>query len=185
MICLRIHHRTTYRYRSQVSFGQYRLMLRRRESRELRLFEFELTVAPPARISWAHDVWGNAVAAAAFQAIGDTVVTNSVALVELDAVAWPVFDIAASAIVYPFRYSDNEWADLGALTMRQYPDPDGNGGDLLLKDGAAHLVDHAHLDGRRRRRGQPPAPHAGRERAGGEPRRRHGAHGRVRHALRW
>jgi transglutaminase-like putative cysteine protease len=41
----------------------------------------------------------------------------------LNAVDWPVFDIAASAISYPFRYSDNEWIDLGALTIAQYPDP--------------------------------------------------------------
>lgn len=41
----------------------------------------------------------------------------------LNAVAWPVFAIAASAISYPFRYSDDEWTDLGALTIAQYPDP--------------------------------------------------------------
>jgi transglutaminase-like putative cysteine protease len=50
---------------------------------------------------------------------------ESVARIDLDAVAWPVFDIAASAIVYPFRYSDIDWTDLGALTALQYPDPDG------------------------------------------------------------
>ena len=43
----------------------------------------------------------------------------------LAAAAWPIFAIAASAIAYPFRYSDDEWTDLGALTLRQYPDPDG------------------------------------------------------------
>ena len=42
------------------------------------------------------------MATAAFQAMGDTVAIDSVARIELDAVAWPVFDIAASAIVYPF-----------------------------------------------------------------------------------
>jgi len=64
MISLRIHHRTTYRYRSPVGFGQHRLMLRPREGRELRLIGFELAVAPQARVTWAHDVWGNAVATA-------------------------------------------------------------------------------------------------------------------------
>ena len=135
MISLHIHHRTTYRYRSPVGFGQHRLMLRPRESRELRLTEFELTVTPPARVTWAHDVWGNAVATAAFEAMGDRVSIDSVARIELDAVAWPIFDIAASAIVYPFRYSDNEWTDLGALTMLQYPDPDGR-----LRDWARGFV---------------------------------------------
>ncbi len=75
------------------------------------------------------------MATAAFQAMGDTVAIDSVARIELDAVAWPVFDIAASAIVYPFRYSDNDWTDLGALTMLQYPDPDGR-----LRDWARGFV---------------------------------------------
>jgi len=135
MISLRIHHRTTYRYRSPVGFGQHRLMLRPRESRELRLTGFELTVMLQATVTWAHDVWGNAVATAAFQTMGDTVAIESVARIELDAVAWPVFDIAASAIVYPFRYSDTEWTDLGALTVLQYPDPDGR-----LRDWARGFV---------------------------------------------
>ena len=100
MISLHIHHRTTYRYRSPVGFGQHRLMLRPCESRELRLTAFEPTVTPQATVSWAHDVCGNAVATAAFQAMGDTVAIDSVARIELDAVAWPIFDIAASAIVY-------------------------------------------------------------------------------------
>jgi Transglutaminase-like superfamily len=38
---------------------------------------------------------------------------------------WPVFDVAASAICYPFRYADDERTDLGALTVQQYPDPTG------------------------------------------------------------
>jgi hypothetical protein len=41
------------------------------------------------------------------------------------AAAWPVFDIAAEAICFPFRYSDDEWTDLGALTIPQYADPEG------------------------------------------------------------
>ena len=64
MIGLRIHHRTTYRYRQPVAFGPHRLMLRPRESRDLRLIDFELVVTPPAKVTWAHDVWGNAVATA-------------------------------------------------------------------------------------------------------------------------
>jgi len=103
-------------------------------------------------------------------------------LVGLDAVAWPVFDIVASTIVYPFRYPDNEWTDLGALTVLQYPDPDGRLGDwargfvrgtatdtlALLKDlgaGVANSVLYESRDGmklisrrawrRRRRRSGP------------------------------
>jgi transglutaminase-like putative cysteine protease len=125
LITLRIHHKTTYRYRQPVSLGPHRLMLRPRESRDLRLISSKVTVTPAAAVSWAQDVFGNAVATATFQTMTDSLVIDSVAELELDAAAWPVFDMAASAIFYPFRYSDDEWLDLGALTIQQYPDPEG------------------------------------------------------------
>ncbi len=125
MVRLRIHHRTSYRYLQPVSLGPHRLMLRPRESRDLRLHSIEVEVTPPATVTWAHDVAGNAVATASFQTMTDHLVVDSVAELELDAAAWPVFDIAASAIGYPFRYSDDEWADLGPLAARQYQDPVG------------------------------------------------------------
>jgi hypothetical protein len=46
MIRLRIHQRTTYLYRGPVGFGPHRLMLRPRETRELRLTAFELATMP-------------------------------------------------------------------------------------------------------------------------------------------
>jgi transglutaminase-like putative cysteine protease len=125
LITLTIHHRTTYSYRQPVALGPHRLMLRPRESRELRLLSTNLTVTPAAAVTWAHDVFGNAVATAIFQAMADHLVIDSIAELQLDAVAWPVFDIAGSAIFYPFRYSNDEWIDLGALGAQQYPDPAG------------------------------------------------------------
>jgi transglutaminase-like putative cysteine protease len=125
MTSLRIHHRTTYRYREAVAFGPHRLMLRPRESRDLQLTEFDMVVTPAPQVTWAHDVWGNAVATATFKSMHDTMVVESFAQIELGAAAWPIFDIAASAIVYPFQYSQDDWMDLGALAARQYPDTDG------------------------------------------------------------
>jgi transglutaminase-like putative cysteine protease len=125
LITLRIHHRTVYRFNRPVSFGPHRLMLRPRESRDLRLISSDLTVTPAAAVTWAQDVFGNAVATANLWAMAESLVIDSVAGIQLDAAAWPVFDIAASAISYPFRYSDDEWTDLGALTVQQYPDPAG------------------------------------------------------------
>jgi transglutaminase-like putative cysteine protease len=125
LITLKIHHRTTYRFRGPVSFGPHRLMLRPRESRELRLMSGAVTVTPAATVTWAQDVFGNAVATATFAAMADNLVIDSVAEIQLDAAAWPVFAIAASAISYPFRYSDDEWTDLGALATLQYPETTG------------------------------------------------------------
>ena len=125
MITLRIHHTTTYRYHQPVSLGPHRLMLRPRETRDLHLISSDVTTTPAATVIWAHDVFGNAVATATFQAMTDHLVIDSVTKLELYAAAWPVFDIAAAAIFYPFLYSDDDWTDLGALTVQQYPDPAG------------------------------------------------------------
>jgi transglutaminase-like putative cysteine protease len=125
LIPLRIHHKTTYRFRQPVSLWPHRLMLRPRESRDLRLVSSTVTVTPAAVVTWAQDVFGNAIATASFQTMSDRLVIDSVAELQLDAAAWPVFDIAASAISYPFRYSDDDWTDLGALAVQQYPDAQG------------------------------------------------------------
>jgi transglutaminase-like putative cysteine protease len=125
MVTLRIRHWTTYRYSKPVSLRPHRLMLRPRESRELRLRSMDLMVDPPAAVTWAQDVAGNMVATATFQTMTDSLIITSNAELELDAPAWPIFDIAATAIFYPFRYSDDEWADLGALAAPQHPDPAG------------------------------------------------------------
>jgi hypothetical protein len=76
-------------------------------------------------VTWAQDVFGNVVVTASFQAMADTLVIDSIAELDLDTIAWPIFDIAASAIFYPFRYSDDDWIDLGALRIQQYADPTG------------------------------------------------------------
>ncbi len=81
----------------------------------------ELTVEPDATVTWAHDIAGNMVATATFQGMAENLVIESVAELELDAVAWPVFDVAASAIFYPFRYSADESIDLGALAIPSIP----------------------------------------------------------------
>jgi transglutaminase-like putative cysteine protease len=99
------------------------------------LISSHVTVTPEAVVTWAHDVFGNAVATATFRTMTDNLVIDSVAELQLDAAAWPVFSIAASAIVYPFRYSEDEWTDLGALTRQQYPDPTGR-----LRDWARAFV---------------------------------------------
>lgn len=125
MLKLQIRHKTTYRYRNPVSLQPHRLMLRPRESHEIRLLSFSVTVEPTAQLAWAQDVGGNTVATAAFHTMTDYLVIDSAAELQLDAASWPVFEIAASAAQYPFRYSDDEWTDLAALAVQQHQDPTG------------------------------------------------------------
>ena len=126
MISLKIRHKTTYRFNKPVALGPHRLMLRPRENRDLRLISSHVTTTPESVVTWAHDVFGNAVATATFQTMTDNLVIGSVTELQLDAVAWPIFSIAAAAIVYPFRYSDDEWTDLGETFEPIYTSSAGN-----------------------------------------------------------
>ena len=97
-------------------------MLRPRESRDIRLLSNNIVIAPDAIVNWAQDVFGNAVTTASFKTMSTSLVIDSIAEIEHKAAAWPVFDIAASAISYPFRYSNDDLADLGMLVVPQYVD---------------------------------------------------------------
>jgi transglutaminase-like putative cysteine protease len=125
LIKLQIRHKTTYRYRERVILGPHRLMLRPRESRDLRVISSEVRIDPAATLTWSQDVFGNAVAAAVFGANADTLTIASVTQLQLGGDAWPIFDVAGSAIFYPFQYAADERTDLGALMFQQYPDPEG------------------------------------------------------------
>jgi transglutaminase-like putative cysteine protease len=126
LVTIKIDHITTYRFNELVSLLPHRLMLRPRENRDIRLIASQITVTPAATLSWANDVFGNAVATASFQTTTSHLVIRSVAERELSGDAWPIFGIAASAMSYPFRYSDDEWTDLGALTIPQVADQAGH-----------------------------------------------------------
>jgi len=120
-----IRHRTEYHYRQPVRLGPHRLMLRPRESRDLRLISSEITTWPAATLSWAQDVFGNAIATATFEDQATSLIIESASTLELASMPWPVFPIAARAIQFPFTYSPEERTDLGALLIPQHPDPMG------------------------------------------------------------
>jgi transglutaminase-like putative cysteine protease len=120
-----ITHTTSYRYRTAVSLGPHRLMLRPRETRDLSLTSFDLEISPEARIDWSHDVAGNAIATAQFDTMTESLSIRSCAQVDLRAPIWPVFPIAAYAASYPFPYTIDDQTDLGNLVMPQYADDVG------------------------------------------------------------
>jgi transglutaminase-like putative cysteine protease len=125
MTAFSIRHVTSYRYRSPVRLGVHRLQLRPRESRELRIVNMDIEVAPSGTLSWAHDVFGNAIASVTFSAPTESLVIESRVTLEHGAAAWPVFEIAASAAWFPFYYAPDETSDLGALLIPQFADAGG------------------------------------------------------------
>jgi hypothetical protein len=63
---LDVRHTTVYRYSRPVRLGDHRLMLRPRDSHDLRLIQTNLNLSPSASIRWIHDVFGNSIAIASF-----------------------------------------------------------------------------------------------------------------------
>ncbi|WP_075293356.1 transglutaminase family protein [Pararhizobium arenae] len=125
MTKLSVRHSTTYHYRYPVALSPHRLILRPREGQDLLLASHEIQATPSAGLTWATDVFGNAIATATFAEATDRLEIISLAEVDLRSAAWPVFDISFSAATYPFQYDGEELKDLGALRNVQYPDPSG------------------------------------------------------------
>lgn len=115
MTRLRVEHRTIYRYGAPVGLAPHRLMLRPREDRDLRIVSWSLRIVPAPALDWSDDVFGNLIATASFEGTTDELVIEAEGVLEHAAAAWPVFPIAASAVLHPFRYSDDERIDLGPL----------------------------------------------------------------------
>jgi transglutaminase-like putative cysteine protease len=82
---LRITHDTTYRYRSPVTFGPHRLVLRPREGHDLRIESMELSVAPAHELRWSQDLLGNAICTLTFLASADTLHIRSDVIMERSA----------------------------------------------------------------------------------------------------
>jgi transglutaminase-like putative cysteine protease len=125
MKILTVHHATTYRYSQPVSFGIHRLMLRPRDSHDLRLVGAEITLSPPGEMRWMHDVFGNSVTIVDFGPPASELSIVSTLHLQRYALSQPVFPIAPEAQIYPFVYSTNDRADLARLLERQHPDPRG------------------------------------------------------------
>lgn len=123
MKLLTVRHATIYRYSAPVAFGQHRLMLRPRDSHDLRLVDAELALSPPGQLRWMHDVFGNSVALVDFETPAAELTIISTLVIERYALARLDFVIDPAAETYPFVYSANDRSDLGRLLERHYPDP--------------------------------------------------------------
>src|SRR6476620_2666883 len=125
MKLLTVRHATTYRYSAPVTFGQHRLMLRPRDSHDLRLVDAELSLSPPGKVRWLHDVFGNSGALVDFHEPAAELRIVSELAIERYALARLDFPIAPEAESYPFMHSADDRSDLGRLRERHYPDARG------------------------------------------------------------
>ncbi len=128
MARVRIRHLTRYDYRNPVGLTQHRLMVRPRDSHDLRLHDATLAISPtPTVTRWAHDVFGNSVCLIDW---GRDVQTDHLEIVsELDLTHFPagpelpLATIDPGVEIFPFSYGAEEAPDLARLRERHLPDP--------------------------------------------------------------
>jgi transglutaminase-like putative cysteine protease len=124
MTILTVVHRTRYRYRKPVRFGEHRMMMRPRDSHDLRLLATNLILRPAAQVRWLHDVFGNSVAIATFGEPAQELYVESMFRAEHYPLAEGSVTIEDYARHYPFGYDANEIPDLGRTAERHYRDPE-------------------------------------------------------------
>jgi len=120
---LTVTHTTTYRYANPVTFGEHRMMMRPRDSHDLRLLETSLIIHPAASIRWIHDVFGNSVAIARFNEPASELSVESKFRAEHFPLAEDGVEIEEYARHHPFSYDASEVPDIGRTAERHYPDP--------------------------------------------------------------
>lgn len=118
-----VNHKTVYRYKQPVEFGEHRLMIRPRESHDLRIDSLTLNISPPAKLHWVHDVFGNSVAVAEFGEQASELSFESEVVIERYPVPDAKFLIEPFAKTIPFSYPVSEVPDLGRTIERHHPDP--------------------------------------------------------------
>ena len=120
---LTVKHLTTYRYAKPVRFGEHRMMIRPRDSHDLRLLDATLTISPQADVRWIYDVFGNSVAVASFEDAAESLSIESQIVIDRYPMPQDDFEIERYARKLPFSYPASEVPDLGRTIERHYSDP--------------------------------------------------------------
>ncbi len=127
---VRVTHTTLYRYARPVGFAPHRLMLRPRDSHDLRVLGATLSVSPvPSATRWTHDVFGNSVQFLEWDRAVRAEELRLVSVLDLEHypadVPVPEKTLDPAAETIPFSYAASEFPDLAALLGRHHVDPQG------------------------------------------------------------
>jgi transglutaminase-like putative cysteine protease len=125
MSILTVRHVTIYSYSEPVGFGDHRLMFRPRDGFDQKVVDATIDIIPrPNHIRWIHDVFGNFVTVAEFDARATELCFESHIHLDHTVSDLPDLQIEPEAQVYPFAYNEEELPDLLPFITRRYPDPD-------------------------------------------------------------
>ena len=115
-----LRHKTTYRYANPVTLRRHRLMIRPRDSHEMKLHEATLGLTPPGAVLWQYDVFGNSVALVDFAEPATELAIDST----LDVERFPAHSqhvVAEHARTLPLAYSPRRSATSPACRNAMCP----------------------------------------------------------------
>lgn len=115
-----IHHKTRYRYARPVELGVHRLMVRPKDSHDLRLEDATLTLSPHADVRWSHDVFGNSIARVTFGAPTDELLIESHLEVTRYSLGDSAIEVEDPVRLYPFVYAPDDRINLGPFLNCNY-----------------------------------------------------------------
>jgi transglutaminase-like putative cysteine protease len=122
MSLLTVRHVTVYKYSEPVELGEHRMMFRPRESHDLRLLGSSLKIIPtPTRLRWLHDAFDNSVAVASFDCATTELRFDSSVTLEHFEDPLPDYPLEDEAKTYPFRYAEEDQANLDRALVNQHP----------------------------------------------------------------
>lgn len=124
MTLLRVRHVTTYNYARPVRFGEHRLLFRPRDSHEQRLLSSAITVSPNAEIHWIHDVFGNCITIAEFDAAATQLRFETDIVLDHSSQMVPHFRTEERAKHWPFTYDEASLPDLAPYIRPHHPSPE-------------------------------------------------------------
>lgn len=119
---LKIEHLTEYRFGAAVTLLPHRLLLRPRESHNLRIASSALTISPAHRVRWQRCPFDNSVAEVTFLEPASVLRIESDIVVEHYDEAPLEFLVDEYAAVHPFMYSAEDATNLAPLRLMAWPE---------------------------------------------------------------
>jgi len=118
---IRITHETEYYYRSPVTFGPHRALMRPREGHDVRIVTGRVEIEPAAQKRWLRDLYGNSVAILTFAAPAAKLRVFSEVDVDLYDERPIECLIDPGARSFPFQYDPSEQIELIPFRLPSYP----------------------------------------------------------------
>ena len=118
---IKITHKTVYHYRTPVTFGPHRALIRPREGHDVHIASSLLEIEPKANERWLRDIYGNSIVIFTFAEAGRKLSLLSEVNVDFydDEPIECLIDPNANS--YPFQYGADEQVEIIQYRLPSYP----------------------------------------------------------------